>query len=82
MSYEDIKNMPIAALNSYLDHLETRRIETKIMMTDVIMLPTMKYRDPIINKWIKHLDIQEPKVSKTASPAKLKMMGIGVRYVK
>jgi hypothetical protein len=76
--------MPFETINIYLEKLEARRIETKLMFADVISLPNMKNKDRegLVMSWMRTMDIQSPKETRTASPARLKMMGIGVRYVK
>lgn len=73
--------MPV--INAYLDKLETRFTESKMMLADVVTLPHMKssQRNATVNKWMKTLNMHDPKAAKPASKARLKMMGIGVRYV-
>ena len=75
--------MPFAGIEAYLNKLEVRKTEVKIMMADVVLLPNMKKRDreATINQWMKLLKIHSPNNTKVASPARLKMMGIGVRHV-
>lgn len=74
--------MPMTVLNAYLDHLDARKAETKIMFGDVVSLPHMKPNDrkATVSGWMKMLNISSQTV-KPASPARLKMMGIGVRHV-
>lgn len=75
--------MPFAGIEAYLSELELRKTEVKMMMADVVMLPNMKKRDreATINRWMKLLKIHSSDNTKIASPARLKMMGIGVRHV-
>lgn len=82
LQYSEIKNMPMNVLNSYLDHLDRRKAETKMMFGDVASLPHMKPNDrkSTVNGWMKMLNIANQTV-KSANPARLKMMGIGVRHV-
>lgn len=76
--------MPFAAIEAYLNKLEARKTEVKLMMADVEMLPNMKKRDreSTVNGWMKLLSIHSQSKTKTASPARLQMMGIGVKRVK
>jgi hypothetical protein len=76
--------MPFETINAYLEKLEARKTETKLMMADLVSLPNMKKKDRVslVNSWMKLLDVISPMKVKPASPGILKMMGIGVRYVK
>ena len=76
--------MPIAALNAYLNHLEARQVETKLMLADAIMLPHVKKEDyqSKLNGWKRILDIHQSSKPKIASLAKLKLLGIKVNHVK
>lgn len=77
--------MPVTTLNAYLSHLEARQTETKMMLADVVMLPHVEAdeRKSKLNRWNKILDIhQSGKKARVASPAQLKLMGIGVNRVK
>lgn len=70
------------AVNAYLQNLELRQTETKLMMADVVNLPHMKKRDRdrTVKSWMRLLNIREQTLAKPASPARLKMIGIGVRH--
>lgn len=76
--------MPLSTVQAYLQKLEVRQAETKLMLVDVESITILKARDrkKMINRWMKLVQIQAPAKAKKASPAKLKMMGIGVRYVR
>lgn len=76
--------MPITAIEAYLNKLEARKTEVKLLMADVVMLPSMKknHREATLNGWMKLLSIHSESKPKVASPGRLKMMGIGVRHVK
>ena len=76
--------MPFAAIEAYLSRLDVRMAEVKVMMADVVSLPHMKKgdRSSTLNRWMKIVNI--PQINEQATPAskaRLKMMGIGVRYV-
>lgn len=75
--------MPFAAIEAFLNKLEARKTEVKLMMADVEMLPSMKKsdRETTMNGWMKLLNIHSPSKAKVASPARLRLMGIGVRHV-
>lgn len=75
--------MPFAAIEAYLNKLEARKTELKLMMADVEMLPNMKKsdRDTMLNGWMKLLSIHSPSKTKPASPGRLRLMGIGVKHV-
>lgn len=76
--------MPLASIEAYLQKLEARKTEVKLMMADVVSLPKMKKRDRenLVNGWMKYLNIHSQAKAKPASPGRLKLMGIGVRHVK
>ena len=84
LQFSEIANMPLSTVQAYLQKLEVRQAETKLMLVDVESITILKARDrkKMINRWMKLVQIQEPAKAKKASPAKLKMMGIGVRYVR
>jgi len=75
--------MPMAGIEAYMNRLETRKVEVKLMLADVTMLPNMKKNDrvSIVNNWMKILEITNPARAIPASPGRLKMMGIGVKHV-
>jgi hypothetical protein len=84
MQYSEIVNMPFATLNAYLEKIEVRKTETKLMLADVMSLPTMKKGDRVslVNRWMKSLSVSSNlEETEPASPGRLKMMGIGVRHV-
>jgi hypothetical protein len=84
LSYSQIAQMPVPAINAYLEKLQARIAETKLMMADAASVPHMKLSDrkTTLNNWMRTVNIHSPTKSKPASKARLKMMGIGVRYVK
>ena len=73
----------MSTVQAYLQKLEVRQAETKLMLADAGSVPHMKARDrnKTINRWMKIVQIQTPVKAKKASPAKLKLMGIGVKHV-
>ena len=76
--------MPFASIEAYLSKLDVRMTEVKLMMADVVTLPNMKKSDrqATLNRWMKIVQIESNQRARPASKARLKMMGIGVRYVK
>lgn len=83
LSFADISEMPMAAIEAYMNRLEIRKTEVRLMLADVTMLPNMKKNDrvSIVNNWMKLLEITNQAKAIPASPGRLKMMGIGVRHV-
>lgn len=75
--------MPLSAINMYLEELEARRYETRLMMADAATLPHMKHkqRKETLSQWMKAAKIDSTSKAKPASKARLNMMGIGVRHV-
>lgn len=74
--------MPIASIEAYLNRLELRKTEVKLMMADVVSLPQMKKRDrdSTVKSWMRLLNIFSQTKAKPASSARLKMLGIGVKH--
>lgn len=83
LQYSEIRDMPMEMLKGYMERLETRKTEERLMMADVVSLPHMKKRDRerTVNDWMRLLSIQNQVKPRRASPARLKMMGIGVKHV-
>lgn len=75
--------MPIAAINAYLERLPARQAELKLVMSDAVSTPHMKERDraATLKGWMRAAKIDADANVKPASPARLKLMGIGVRHV-
>ena len=76
--------MPIASINEYLDKLEVRMAEKKLMMADVGMLPHIKSgdRNTTLKRWMRTANIQALATARVATPGQLRMIGIGVEFVK
>jgi len=72
--------MPIASIEAYLKRLDARMAEMKLVMADAISLPHMKKNDQTrtVKQWEKTASAQSKPASKPASPAVLRLMGIGV----
>lgn len=83
LQFSEIVEMPLSTVQAYLQKLEVRQAETKLMLVDVESIPHMKARDrnKTINRWMKLVKIHTPAKAKKPSEAKLKLMGIGVRHV-
>jgi hypothetical protein len=82
LQFSEIAEMPIASINAYINKLEARKTEVKLMMADVVSLPKMKKNDRVslVNSWMKLLNITSQAQAKPASPGRLKLMGIGVKH--
>ena len=76
--------MPFASIEAYLVKLDVRMTEVKLMMADVVSLPHMKKgdRQTTLNRWMRLVKIESNQQARPASKARLKLMGIGVRYVR
>lgn len=74
--------MPLASMEAYLNRLDARMAEVKLMMADVVNLPHMKKgdRQAALNQWMSILRMRGNRQARPASKARLKMMGIGVRF--
>lgn len=72
--------MPMASLEIYLDTLPARMAELKMVLADPMSLPHMNQKDQraTLSRWTKELRAVMP--AKPAVPAKLRMMGIGVKF--
>ena len=76
-------DMPFAAIDAYLKRLPARQAELKLLLADAVSIPHMKenHRREAQNAWMRTAMVNGGNEAKPASPAILKMMGIGVRYV-
>jgi hypothetical protein len=77
--------MPISAIEAYLDRLPARMAEMKLSHADAVSVPHMKEqaRKQATNEWMRTANLHTaPRAAKRASPARLKLMGIGFRNVK
>lgn len=73
--------MPQAALQMYMERLPARKAEMTLMMARAAMIPQLSKRDR--RKALAELE-KETRTgapAKPASPGRLQMMGIGVRFV-
>lgn len=72
--------MPIAAINVYLERLPARQAELKLMLADVVSYPHIKkdQQDTAMKKWLREANANVVQKAKVASPAILRLMGIGV----
>lgn len=76
--------MPFPVITAYLERLPVRQAELKLLLADVVSLPSMKKGDrtSTINGWMRLASMALPdQRAKVASPGLLKLMGIGVRRV-
>ena len=73
----------MAAINAYLERLPARMAEYKLAMAEASTVPHMKKNDrkQTLDAWQKAANVFSPQKAKPASPARLKLMGIGVRFV-
>lgn len=83
MSFEEVGEMPMASIEAYLERLPARFAEMKLVFADVVSLPHMKdhQRSERLREWMREVEMFNPTMTKPASPARLRMMGVGVRYV-
>lgn len=72
--------MPMASLEAYLDRLPARMSELKMLMADPIILPHLKKEAQIkmMSQWM--TGISNSRSASKPVPAKLRMMGVGVRF--
>lgn len=78
LSFVEINAMPMAAIKAYLDCIPAIQAEQRLIVGDGASLPYMKDPSRVMRNWQKTAyDGAEPKV---ATPAVLKIMGIGVEY--
>lgn len=75
--------MPFASIDSYVQQLSARQAELKILIVDAVCIPHMKERDrrSAINGMMRAANIRERVKARRATPAMLKLMGIGVEHV-
>jgi hypothetical protein len=83
LSFAEIADMPFTAISAYLERLPARQAETKMMMADVVSYPHMKAldRQSALRGWMKQANARQPEQRRPASPAALKLLGIGVTYM-
>lgn len=83
LSFEDVRSMPMAAVSMYMERLPARQAEWKLAMTQAAAIPHMKKenRKAAVRALEKQANEYREQEAHVASPAKLKMMGIGVRFV-
>jgi hypothetical protein len=76
--------MPVAAIEAYLDRLAANLAELKILMADANTLPYLSEsaRNERLRGWMKVVNQYYPAPARPATPARLKLMGIGIRHVK
>jgi hypothetical protein len=81
LGFDDISNMPMAAIMAYLQELPARQAELKLTLTETEMMPNMKpnARQQALKEWMRTAELQS--AARPASPGILKLMGIGVRHV-
>ena len=75
--------MPFASIDSYVQQLSARQAELKILIVDAVSVPHMKEHDRrrAINGMTRAANIREKVKARRATPAMLKLMGIGVKHV-
>jgi len=74
--------MPMAAIGAYLERLPARMAELRLAMADAASIPHMKEnaRNSTMREWIRTAN-QNREHAEIVSPVRLKLLGIGVRYV-
>lgn len=76
--------MPMAAIAAYLEHLPARLAEMKLSIADAASIPHMKEsaRRFTQKAWMREIEAHSGiAMSQVVSPARLKLAGIGVRFV-
>jgi hypothetical protein len=75
--------MPIASINVYMDQLQARMSEMKLLMADTTMIPHAKESDrrSALDLWRRTVRMKSHDKIRPASAARLKLMGIGVEHV-
>ena len=71
--------MPMSAIEAYLERIPVRMAEMKLAYSEVVSLPHLKEddRSAMIENWREQANLHEVE-AEVASPAVLKLMGIGV----
>jgi hypothetical protein len=84
LGFEDLANMPFASMEAYSSQLPARLAELKLLLAETTTIPHAKEGDrkSALAAWRREANMKSQRRTKPASPAILKMMGIGVRYVK
>lgn len=74
--------MPIAAIGAYLERLPAREAELTLLMADAAAYPHMKesHRKRALSGWLRSANAGARRVARRASPARLRMLGIGVKF--
>lgn len=82
LGFADLSEMPITAIQAYMQDLPARQAEMKLMLYEVESMPNMKKHDQEnrLKNWLRSAGIASSTARK-ATPGILKMMGIGVRHV-
>lgn len=83
LGFDDISNMPFAAIEAYLQRLPARQAELRLMVADAASIPHMKpeARRSVMRAWERIAEEFGGATARPASAGRLKLMGIGVRYV-
>jgi hypothetical protein len=84
LGFNDLANMPVASIEIYMQQLPARLAELSLLLADTTMLPHAKEdaRRNALTKWQRVVNMKSQVNAKPASPAVLKMMGIGVEHVR
>lgn len=74
--------MPFTAIEQYLERLDARQAEMKLLLADAIALPYMKkgYQVMAMKRWMRAAKARDGQ-ARPASAAVLKLMGIGVEVL-
>lgn len=74
--------MPMTTISAYVERLPARMAEWKLGMADAASIPHMKEsaRTSTLRDWLREAS-PEREGAEVVSPARLKMLGVGVRYV-
>jgi hypothetical protein len=78
--YESINNMPIAAITNYLNKIPAVLAERRLVAADGASIPHAKDAKKIMKQW-QTLAYGDTSSKRVASPAQLRLLGIGVGRV-
>jgi hypothetical protein len=83
VGFDDVSMMPMSAIQAYLEKLPARLAEAKLVMSEAVSLPHLKEEDrrDLLETWREQADLRDVE-AEIASPAVLKLMGIGVVNVR
>jgi len=81
IGFGDAAEMPMAAMEAYLERIPARQAELKLALADAVSLPHMKKndRERSVREWERAANVDSEQTARVAPRGLLKLMGIGVR---